>query len=316
MTTASTVLAATVRRRVASSSATRAACVPGGKSAESAARRRASSSVFRTKSRAGKPAAMRRGAVPVEVSDARRLTFTRIALSTSSRAPRSAASSRAGDARAEGVELEQHVRVERRDVRRSGSGGRARPARAAVVGEGGDVARGGDHEPSSQGVSRGVVFRRGEAHGERVEVRADGLAPGEHRLDEHGARAAERIEHRRPFARERAHEARGRQRVHARGVGVEAVDVGAIGIVVSVGGALAPGVAGAFAGRGSDRHRLGERPGDVALAGDLDLAADVRERAPLLRRHERALVPGVPAGASASSAAVSATVAASSSATR
>ena len=92
VTTASTVLAPTVRSRVASSSATRAAGTPGGRSAAKSARRRASSSVLRAKRRAGKPAAIRRGEAAAEVSDARRLTFTRIALRTSSSASRTPAS--------------------------------------------------------------------------------------------------------------------------------------------------------------------------------------------------------------------------------
>ncbi len=112
-----------------------------------------------------------------------------------------------------------------------------------------------------------------EALGQGIEVGAGASAPGDHRLDEHRARTAERIEHERAPLGGRPHQAPGRLRMHPRRVGVKAVDVRAIGVVV--GAALARRLRG-----GCHVERLGEPCGDALIARGLHRAADVRERSP------------------------------------
>ena len=172
--------------------------MPAGTSASNAARRRASSSALRTKRRAGYPAASRRGGPPaaaVEVSEAPPAHLHEDGAEDERQGLANARGLvEVREGRAERVELEQHVGVEELDVLLRVAPRRAGAALASLVGERGDAARRARHRVALRRVEAPGLQAR-QAHGQRVQVGADRPAAGDHRLDEHRARAAEGIEH-------------------------------------------------------------------------------------------------------------------------
>ena len=157
---------------------------------------------------------------------------------------------------------------------------RPRARLAALVGERRELARVHRRARRARRGDRGRVLHRARRTASGFRVGADRAPPRDHRLDEDGARAAERIEHDASRAGRSVDEARRGDRVHPRRVGVEAVDVGARGVLGLLARVVTPSrlFCGGVLGR---RHieRAPEERGVGLVPRDVDRPADVRERA-------------------------------------
>ena len=163
----------------------------------------------------------------------------------------------------ERVEFEQDMRVEQGHVLVGEPAGRAGAGAPALAGYLGALARPADEPVEFVGPAR-PRLAPGQADGERVQVGAPRPAAGGERLDEYGAGPAERVEHATGRRAEGAHQPGGGVGVHAGGVRVEAVDVGAGGLLV--------------VGRRRDLEGVGQAVGVSRVAFGADRAADVRQR--------------------------------------